>query len=169
MLCSLAAAARDGEIVPERETVIAQAQTPPAGTQQPGQAAPATRHPPDGRAPGVIELMNQVEDLQAEINRLRGQLEVLSNGLENSQKRQRDMYLDLDTRVRRIEQTAGGAPPRAETTPAQANDPEARAKPPGSPDLDARVKRVEQGTNPAPATPAPAGNPPPATTQAVPT
>jgi len=86
MLCSFAASARGGEIVPERETlpkretVIAQAQTPPAGTQPSAQAAPATRHPPDGRAPGVIELMNQVEDLQAEINRLRGQLEVLSAG-----------------------------------------------------------------------------------------
>src|SRR4051794_4943314 len=170
MLCSLAAAARDGEIVPERETVIAQAQTPPAGTQQPGQAAPATRHPPDGRAPGVIELMNQVEDLQAEINRLRGQLEVLTNGLENAQKRQRDMYLDLDTRVRRMEQTAGGAPPaRAETTPAPTTtDPEARAKPPGSSDLESRVKRPEQAANPTPAVPAAATNPT-ATTQTVPT
>ena len=54
----------------------------------------------------VIELMNQIETLNAEINRLRGQIEVLNNSLDNAQRRQRDMYLDLDTRVRRIE---GGA------------------------------------------------------------
>ncbi len=66
---------------------------------------------PEARNPGVIQLMNQVESLQAEISKLRGQLEVLSNGLENAQKRQRDMYLDLDTRLRRIEQHAGGVCP----------------------------------------------------------
>ena len=41
---------------------------------------------------------------KAQTVKLRGQLEVLNNGLENAQKRQRDMYLDLDTRLRRIEQ-----------------------------------------------------------------
>src|SRR4249920_3403238 len=82
---------------------------------------------PETRNPGIIQLMTQVESLQAEISRLRGQLEVLSNGLENAQKRQRDMYLDLDTRLRRIE-TQGG---------------EAR-KEGSAPELEERVKRLEQ-------------------------
>jgi len=82
---------------------------------------------PEARNPGIIQLMTQVESLQAEISRLRGQLEVLSNGLENAQKRQRDMYLDLDTRLRRIE-TQGG---------------EAR-KEGSAPELEERVKRLEQ-------------------------
>ena len=82
----------------------------------------------DGRNPGVVQLMNQVESLQSEISKLRGQLEVLSNGLENAQKRQRDMYLDLDTRLRRIEQQSGDA--RKEGT--------------APPDLEDRVKRLEQ-------------------------
>jgi tol-pal system protein YbgF len=147
--------------------VIAQNQNPPAAAQ-PAPAAPPQRHTAaDGRAPGVIELMNQVEDLQSEINRLRGQLEVLSNGLENAQKRQRDMYLDLDTRMRRMEQGATTPAPRTEAPAAPASDTEARAKPatPSDP-----VKRVEpQGGNVS-ATPAAAGNPPPpvATTQTVP-
>ncbi len=84
---------------------------------------------PDTRNPGVIQLMNQVDALQAEIGKLRGQLEVLSNGLENAQKRQRDMYLDLDTRLRRIEQQSGDSGAKADSHAA---------------DLDARVKRLEQ-------------------------
>lgn len=154
------AQSRDGDA-----PVIAQNQNPPAAAQ-PAPAAPAQRHAADGRTPGVIELMNQVEDLQAEINRLRGQLEVLSNGLENAQKRQRDMYLDLDTRVRRMEQSATTPAPRTEAPAPQPSDSEARAKPATPSDSEARVKRVEQ-----PATPAAAvGNPPPpvTTTQTVP-
>ncbi|HTO42864.1 MAG TPA: YbgF trimerization domain-containing protein, partial [Burkholderiales bacterium] len=41
------------------------------------------------RNPGVVQLMNQIESLQGDISKLRGQIEVLSNGLENAQKRQR--------------------------------------------------------------------------------
>ncbi len=160
LLCSFGASAREGE------AVVAQTQTPPAATQPPAQTPPATRHAADGRAPGVIELMNQVEDLQSEINRLRGQLEVLSNGLENAQKRQRDMYLDLDTRVRRIEQSAANAAPRADAAP-PVSEAEARPKPASPADLDARIKRVEQGAgagNVASVPAAPAGNSPPVTT-----
>jgi tol-pal system protein YbgF len=141
-----------------------QPQNPPAAGSPPP-VAPATRHANDGRAPGVIELMNQVEDLNAEINRLRGQLEVLSNGLENAQKRQRDMYLDLDTRVRRMEQSGNASTaPRAESPPPPA-EPEARAKPPTAADVDARLKRIEEKNNAAAAG---AGAPPATSTQTVP-
>jgi tol-pal system protein YbgF len=85
-------------------------------------------------APGVIQLLNQVEALQAEINRLRGQLEVVNNGLENAQKRQRDMYLDLDTRLRRFEQ---------QSTDGHKADA-------ASPELEARLKRLEQQAGAAP-------------------
>ena len=94
---------------------------------QPAQLLAQTQ--PEARNPGIIQLMTQVESLQAEISRLRGQLEVLSNGLENAQKRQRDMYLDLDTRLRRIE-TQGGDVRREGSAPA--------------PELEERVKRLEQ-------------------------
>jgi tol-pal system protein YbgF len=136
-------------------TPAAFAQNQP-GAQQPAAPAGGARHN-DGRAPGVIELMNQIEEMQGEMNRLRGQLEVLNNGLENAQKRQRDMYLDLDTRVRRIEQAGGASAPRAESTaPAEA---EARPKPATPADLEARIKKLEQTpgtTAPAAAAPAPA-------------
>ena len=59
----------------------------------------------------MLELVNQIELLKREIQSLRGQIEVVNNGVENNAKRQRDMYVDLDGRLRRIEQPAqpGGA------------------------------------------------------------
>jgi tol-pal system protein YbgF len=62
---------------------------------------------------GVIELVRQIDALNAEIARLRGQLEVVSNENQQVQKRQRDFYLDLDSRMKRLEGggAAGPAPP----------------------------------------------------------
>ncbi len=57
---------------------------------------------------GQIELASQNEQLRAEIARLRGQIEVLLNDVESLKQRQRDFYVDLDTRLRQIE-TGGGA------------------------------------------------------------
>ena len=51
----------------------------------------------------TVDLLNQNEQLRSEIARLRGQIEVLSNELANSQRRQKDFYVDLDTRLRKLE------------------------------------------------------------------
>ncbi len=51
----------------------------------------------------VIELNNQNEQLLKEIAKLRGQIEVLTNDLANSQQRQKDFYVDLDNRLRKLE------------------------------------------------------------------
>jgi tol-pal system protein YbgF len=58
---------------------------------------------------GVVELLQQLEQINAEIARLRGQLEVLANDNQQLQKRQRDFYLDIDSRLKRLE--GGGAAP----------------------------------------------------------
>jgi tol-pal system protein YbgF len=50
-----------------------------------------------------LELNNQIEALRGEIAKLRGQVEVLTYELEASTKRQKDFYLDLDTRLRTLE------------------------------------------------------------------
>jgi tol-pal system protein YbgF len=65
---------------------------------------------------GIIQLLNQIEALNGEIAKLRGQIEVLSNQNEQLQKRQRDFYLDIDTRLRSLEGNtvpSTGAPPSA--------------------------------------------------------
>jgi tol-pal system protein YbgF len=51
----------------------------------------------------IIDLFNQVETLRTEFARLRGQIELIQNELETTQKRQRDLYVDLDGRMRKIE------------------------------------------------------------------
>jgi len=59
----------------------------------------------------ILDLSNQIESLKSEIARMRGQLEVLANQAENADKRQKDLYLDIDTRLRKLEQgreQAGG-------------------------------------------------------------
>lgn len=88
-------------------------------------AAAAQAQQPAQQNRGVVELMTQIEALNADLNRLRGQIEVLNNSLENAQRRQRDMYLDLDTRLRRIE--GGGDTAQKSAT-----------------DLDARIRKLEQ-------------------------
>jgi tol-pal system protein YbgF len=50
-----------------------------------------------------FELNNQNEQLKQEVSRLRGEIEVLTNELANTQKRQKDFYVDLDNRLRKME------------------------------------------------------------------
>lgn len=52
---------------------------------------------------GNLELNNQLETMRAEIAKLRGQLEAQTNELATTQKRQRDLFGDLDGRVKRFE------------------------------------------------------------------
>ena len=51
-----------------------------------------------------IEVFNQIEQVKADIAKLRGQVEVIGYELEAAQKRQRDFYVDLDNRLRKEEQ-----------------------------------------------------------------
>jgi TolA-binding protein len=48
---------------------------------------------------GLMNLISRVDQLQAEIQRLNGENEALRHELEQTQKRQRDMYIDLDERM----------------------------------------------------------------------
>jgi len=52
----------------------------------------------------ILDLSGQIDALRAELARTRGQIEVMVNQLENTEKRQRDLYVDIDTRLRRLEQ-----------------------------------------------------------------
>ena len=51
----------------------------------------------------TLDLISQNEQLRSEIAKLRGQVEVLMNELSNAQQRQKDFYVDLDTRLRKLE------------------------------------------------------------------
>jgi tol-pal system protein YbgF len=74
------------------------------------------------KSQGLVELFNQVEQLKSDVARLRGQIEVLTYEQDQQQKRQKDLYVDLDTRLRKLEGGAGtsGAPEAAPPPPVAA-------------------------------------------------
>lgn len=84
---------------------------------------------------GIIQLLNQIEQLNAEIAKLRGQVEVLTNTEDQIVKRQRDFYLDIDTRLRKLEGVPADAASGATTAPALTPAPSlsAAAPPPSAP------------------------------------
>jgi tol-pal system protein YbgF len=80
----------------------------------------------------ALELSQQLERVRQEITQLRGQIEVNANEVQMASKRQRDMYVDLDTRMKRLEvpAAAGAVAPAAAgaaATAPQATDAEAQA------------------------------------------
>ncbi len=53
----------------------------------------------------MIELSSQLLAVREDIARMRGQIEVVANQVETADKRQKDLYLDIDTRLRKLEQS----------------------------------------------------------------
>lgn len=61
--------------------------------------------------PAMIDMASQIQSQNADIATLRGKTEELDYGLQTSQKRQKDFYIDLDTRLRRLEPQVPGVAP----------------------------------------------------------
>ena len=79
----------------------------------------------DQQGKAQLDLANQIARQNEEIARLRGQIETLTYELDTAKKRQQDFYLDLDTRLRKLEpQPAANAAP---------GDGQPAAKPAGDP------------------------------------
>jgi tol-pal system protein YbgF len=64
----------------------------------------------------AIELTKQFDDLKQDLARMRGQIEVQGNQIETLDRRQKDLYVDLDTRLRKLE--AGAQEKQAAADPA---------------------------------------------------
>jgi len=69
------------------------------------------------KSQGLVDLLNQVEQLKSDVAKLRGQVEVMTFEVEQSQKRARDLYVDLDTRLRKLE-GGPGSPAAGDASPA---------------------------------------------------
>ena len=71
----------------------------------------------------ILELAGQLDQVRNELAKMRGQLEVLANQAETAEARQKQLYLDIDTRLRKLEQAreqALAAPPeKPAATPAE--------------------------------------------------
>ncbi len=59
----------------------------------------------------MMGLQSQIDTLNDAVRKLQGQNEELQHELQDAEKRQKDFYIDLDTRLRRME--SGGAPQAA--------------------------------------------------------
>ena len=59
---------------------------------------------------GIVQIINQLDQVNAELAKLRGQNEVMVNQFEQMQKRQKDFYFDLDARIRKLEGATPDAP-----------------------------------------------------------
>ncbi len=77
---------------------------------------------------GLVEMQTQVEALKQEIARLNGDLELARHNLELAQQRQKDLYTDTDTRLRKLESTPAAAAPAATDTAAPASADKAAAE-----------------------------------------
>jgi tol-pal system protein YbgF len=108
---------------------------------------------------GIADLATQIQLLQSDIAKLRGQIEVVTYELEQSQKRQRDLYVDLDTRMRKIEAAAAAAAAAPAAAPVDGGTP-------GAP--NPAVAAQPPAPAPAAATPGPAFGPPPTVATAPP-
>jgi tol-pal system protein YbgF len=111
----------------------------------------------EAKSAGLVDMFRDVEQIKADIARLRGQYEVLSYELEQAQKRQRDLYLDLDSRLRKLEGGPGAATPNADAGPggggAPSTTPAATGRP-GDPmseqrAYDVALEQFKSGSYPA--------------------
>lgn len=64
---------------------------------------------------GLMDMLEQLQDLQEEVRQLRGEMEVQNHKIDQMQQRQRNLYADIDQRLRRL-QSGGSA--AADTAPA---------------------------------------------------
>lgn len=63
----------------------------------------------------LVSLANELQQLRAEMSELRNQLETLQFEAENARKRQRDLYVDIDTRLNSLEGNVSAAPVATDT------------------------------------------------------
>ena len=110
---------------------------------------------------GLVEMVNQIDQLKEEMGKLRGQIELQNNQIETTQKRQREFYLDLDSRLRSLEKpgSTSGEASAPSTTSSEAK--------PDTPPTEPATPVVKEETKPA-VTIAPPATPPVATPKPTP-
>jgi len=88
----------------------------------------------------LLGLLNEVEALKSEVSKLRGQVEVQTHQFDTLEKRQKDLYVDLDRRIAELGKPAvPPAPPAAPATPAAASGQASAATSPPAPPAAAPV------------------------------
>lgn len=71
---------------------------------------------------GLVEMLMRLDNLQNELQILRGEIELHTHELEEIKQRQRDLYVDIDRRLLLLERAAPDGSTAATTAPAAAVD-----------------------------------------------
>lgn len=130
-----------------------------------------------GSGQSTVDLLNRIDDLQSEVQSLRGLVEQQAFEIEELKKRGRDQYVDLDSRISRLEGNPApmtSAPPTEPTAPIAPGQVQNLPDAPTAPGQLAMEPPLEPAADPAvpppPPTPAAASEPeaPPATTTMIP-
>ncbi len=111
----------------------------------------------DNRA--MLELFQRMDELSEEASQLRGMLEQQDHDLAGIKKRQRDLYLDIDRRLRELEMTSSRTPaPAAPIAPVTTTEPAANTTvaAPGAPMAAAPVLQPSTAVSNTPSLPRPA-------------
>ncbi len=113
----------------------------------------------------LVEMATRLDQLQNDLQKLRGDVELHGRDLDVIKQRQRDLYLDIDRRLRRAEvgNAAPAVPPAAPATPSTP-PPAVPATP--APAAAVPAKPPATATPVAPATATPAASAPPAASPA---
>ena len=93
----------------------------------------------------VLDLQGQIDVLNGNLRDLRGQNEETTHGLQDAEKREKDFYVDLDTRLRHFEsiEAAAATAPKPENTAdsTDANDPALQNRA-----IEAAYKQIKAGS-----------------------
>ena len=112
-----------------------------------------------GSGQSTVELLNRINELQQEVSSLRGLVEQQAYEIENLKKAQRDRYVDLDSRLSRLEGGAPAAPAAPAIEPGQTQQLEPTPTAPGQ--LTSEEPELAGNATPPPAV-EPAAPAPPA-------
>jgi tol-pal system protein YbgF len=77
----------------------------------------------------LLDMLERLETLQQEVQQLRGQVEEQQHTITGLKERQRELYLDIDRRMSRIEREGGGTAPAAAAPGAGGSTPALTASP----------------------------------------
>ena len=66
----------------------------------------------------LVQMMAKLDQLQSELSILRGEVEMQTHTLKNIKKRQRDLYVDIDRRLLKLERGGAGTSSSAPSSPA---------------------------------------------------
>ena len=97
---------------------------------------------------GLVDMLNRLDQLQRDLQELRGELELQAHRQEDMTRRQRELYLDIDRRLQQLE-TSQPAAPASTITPSTTLAPPVSAPPTAPAPPDAPVTAAGSGSEQA--------------------